>query len=560
MNSNDVIFEHPSGFKKKGVKVKSDINPAIRKLLEAYVGELTAHRKYTPIHVDEITSKLARFYEATRKVINWKDDNALRRGAIERILKRLLFAKAAGITTDSISADDLAERVTLELIRGGHLPNDTVPRESLTHVSTALKKYLYFLDNTSNYKVHEVKLKLNYTNFILEIASCEIEEILTNPIKEYALIQAMVSIFEERVEILSEEKLDADEKQKYVFASVCRALFDLDDNFIIYHILGSQYPHWHNPSDEQTKAMAETLLTEWKQFETEINGPKVRKFIGISEHMNTMFLLIDDVLETLQKTPEKIIKVFESKKLLKKHIEKAYNHRHKTLKRRLFRLGVFSTLSVFLSNWFTFFVVEIPLAKIFYEEFNLVAAIADFLIPTFVMFVLVMIIKPPSKDNASKVLTKTLGIIYLDEKHEQFQIRIREDKLSFIKVLLYSLYVYSMILVFLLIGYVFYLARLPMTSVIFDTFTIALTVYAAVAIKNKARELSVADSTSWGDFLLDIISVPIAKVGSIFAKKWKEYNIASILFNFLVETPFVVILDFIQEWSEFIKERKTELR
>jgi hypothetical protein len=53
--------------------------------------------------------------------------------------------------------------------------------------------------------------------------------------------------------------------------------------------------------------------------------------------------------------------------------------------------------------------------------------------------------------------------------------------------------------------------------------------------------------------------VTAAKVGSILASKWKEYNVISIVFNFIIETPFSLILYFIDRWSEFIKERRAEL-
>lgn len=122
------------------------------------------------------------------------------------------------------------------------------------------------------------------------------------------------------------------------------------------------------------------------------------------------------------------------------------------------------------------------------------------------------------------------------------------------------MYILTTLLAFAGIAFVFYIARLPITSVIFDTFTIALTVFAAVVIKNKSKELNVDEHADIHDFLLDIVAVPIAKVGSVFARKWKEYNIIAIFFNFVIETPLVVVLDFIQGWSEYIKERKSELR
>jgi len=64
--------------------------------------------------------------------------------------------------------------------------------------------------------------------------------------------------------------------------------------------------------------------------------------------------------------------------------------------------------------------------------------------------------------------------------------------------------------------------------------------------------------TVW-EFLLDMVSVPIARIGSFLANKWKEYNIIAILFTFLIETPMVVVFDFIESWSQYLKERRSEL-
>jgi len=121
------------------------------------------------------------------------------------------------------------------------------------------------------------------------------------------------------------------------------------------------------------------------------------------------------------------------------------------------------------------------------------------------------------------------------------------------------LFILSAWLVFTSIAFVFYVAKLPITSVIFDTFTIALTVFAAVVIRNQSKELSVDEDRNFSDFVLDILTLPIAKVGSVLAKKWREYNIVAIFFNFVIETPFVAVLDFIQGWSEYLKERRSEM-
>lgn len=536
------------------------LNPAIQELSETYSRELILSRQgYTPIHVDEIASHLARFYEKIRKVIDWKDDNTLRRGAIERILKRILFPKLTGFMVRDFNVEKLAETVTLELIRGGHLPNDTIPRERIAIVAEALNKYMYFLEYTSTYKLFEVKQKINFATFVLEIAACEVEEILTHPVKEYGVIEAMTKTLDKRISISPHEALTPQEKLKQIHIATLRTLYDLDDKFIIYQLLKQKYPNWHSPSHELTKEIAKELPETWKTIQEEINKPITRKFNTIAERIDTVFMLLDDVLEKLKDNPKKIGAILENKKKFTRLVTEAYEKRYQTLKTRLLRLAIFSTLSVFLSNWFTFYLIEVPLANLFYEGFNLITAIVDFLIPTAVMFFLVVIIRPPKKDNIKKVISTTLGFIYQDEKQEHYQVRIKDDRLSIFRIIMSTMYVLTTLLAFAGIAFVFYIAKLPMTSVVFDTFTIALTVFAAVVIKNKSKELNVDEHVGIQDFLLDIVAVPVAKVGSVFARKWKEYNIVAIFFNFVIETPFVVVLDFIQGWSEYIKERRAEL-
>ncbi len=538
---------------------QTNLIPEIKDFLNKYTEHLLSSRQgYTPIHIDDISSKVARFYEVVRKVIDWQDDAVLRRGAIERILKRILFPKLTGLST-LVSPDFLAESLTVELIRGGHLPNDSVPRERIAIVSETLEKHLFFLENSSSRGFLKVKEKINYITFIIEIMACEIEEILVNPEKEYGLMNLMTEALQKRIRLVPENKLSEAEKRKWVYISVCLSLYSLDDNFIFFQTLKGKFPFWHHPNQEQMKIINSQLDAIWKNLQNELQCPSTKKFTRITEKIDTVFTLIDDVLKNLEDKPKNILPVFENKEKLSQMITEAYQKRYTTLKTRLFRLAIFSTLSVFLSNWVTFYIVEVPLANIFYEGFNFLAAAADFAIPTAVMFFLVIIIRPPAKKNEKMAIDTTLGFIYQDEKQEYYQIRLAENKKSIFRLIMNILYLIFMAAVFTGVAYAFILAKIPVTSVIFDTFTIALTVFAAVTIRNKASELSVDDRINLTDFLLDIFSVPVAKVGSILAKKWKEYNVVAILFNFVIETPFAIILDFIGRWSEFIKERRAEL-
>ncbi|MFZ5535207.1 MAG: hypothetical protein ACOY3M_03580 [Patescibacteria group bacterium] len=539
------------------------LSPEIAHMLDSYIaGIQSAKKPVTPIHVDEIASHIAKFYEQVRKVIDWKEDNVLRRSAIERALKRILFPKLTGVTLkQDIDTYRVAYSVTADLIRGGHLPNDEIPEEQVNIVETVLKKYLYILKHAKfpTSELIPLKRQINFTYFIIELAAVDIEEILTNPVKERVLLETMTQTLTDRIRIQPEGSMTPDEKKTHVFIAASRTLFDLDDSFIVAQLLKFTYADWHNPSGELLDKLSAEIPSIWAQSDKVLEHPISRQLYAICERIDTVYMLLGDILDQHKEMPHKVHAIFTDKAKLTEALTESYNKRYLSLKSRLFRLAIFSTLSVFLSNWVTFYIVEIPLAKIFYEGFNLFAAIVDFVVPTAVMFALVSIIRPPPDENIKQVLSTVYQFVYDDEKKKLYDVYIKRRRNSMFMLVVGILYLIMMFGVLGGVGYLFYIAKLPITSVIFDTFTIALTFFAAVGIRNKSKELSVDDKTPVWEFLLDMLSVPIARIGSILAAKWKEYNIIAIVFTFLVETPMVVVFDFIENWSQYIKERRAEL-
>lgn len=537
--------------------------PHIQKMLDDYLSGLNnAKRAVTPIHVDDIALRIAKFYEMVRKVVDWKEDNALRRSATERVLKRTLFPKLSKLTlSPDVDTYRVAYTVTADLIRGGHLQNDEIPEESVLIIETALKKYLYILANAKFTKIEHIPLKqqINFAMFVIELAACEIEDILTNPVKERVLLEGMTTMMSNRIRVRPEGTMNDDEKKTQVYIAVCRTLFDLDDTFIIAQLIKFTYRSWSLPTADDLAVYSKDIPSLWEGSSHVLEHPLARQFYAICERMDTVYMLIGDVLDTYKDAPETLQKLFENKELYIEQISAAYDKRYFSLKSRLTRLAIFSTLSVFLSNWATFFIVEVPLASIFYEGFNWFTTVIDFVVPTVVMALLVSIIRAPNEANIKSVLTTVTQSTYTDEKTMLYDVYLKKRRNKFFTLFAVMLYTFMMFGVLGGAGYIFYIAKLPITSVVFDTFTIALTFFAAVLIRNKSKELTVDDSSSIFEFVMDMLSVPIARVGSYLAAKWKEYNIVAILFTFLVETPMVVILDFIENWSTYLKERRADL-
>jgi len=535
----------------------------INVLTDRYIEAIESKsKKSTPIHVDEIVSRVAKIYELVRKVIDWKEDTVLRRSAIERILKRLIFTKISGLSfTHGINAGNVAEVVTIDLIRGGHLPNDEVPREKIPQLTVGIDKYLKILERTKFSETDPliIKTKINFYTNILEIAACELEEILSEPAKENNIIMTMAAVMNERIHIIPENAVSPEEKYTQIYIAVCRTLYDLDDAFITYQLLKYQYTQWHSPDEQFQKYLEQNIQVILSHIDTVINHPLTKDFNNICERYDTVFMLIDDLFEEYKNQPQTIKTIFLNKDELLTKFGLYYDKRYQTLKKRLLRYGIFSTLSVFLSNGFTFFLVEIPLAEIFYEGFNLFTTLIDFIVPSTVMFLLVSFIRPPPSKNKDLVLNTMLDFVYEDRKVEYIEIYAHKKKHPILMSIVGFFYITLTIITFYFVAWIFYIAKLPITSIIFDTLTIAVTIFAAVLVRNKSKELTVDDKTHSWDFILDMISVPVAKIGSFLANKWKQYNIFTIFFNFVIETPFALFLDLIESWSQFLKERRSEL-
>jgi len=554
-----------SEVKLKGEEIPKILNLPIQRLIKKYQESYQPPRKgeLLTIHVDEIASKIANFYEKIRKIIDWKEENLLRRSAVERILKRSMIAEISNLQfIFKVNIEAVAEPLVLELIRGGHLPNDEIPEEKISEVDKIVKKYFYLLRNApldSFGPTFPLKLKVNFYDWIMEVAACEIEEVLAPPTRENALIESMTVLMNERIKLNTAEKMTVEEKLVQTYIAVHRTLFDLDDAIITYHLLKYENPFWTNPSEEFLKEAAKNIFKIKEEIDRELKQPLNKKFFNICERTDTVFTLLDDVLSSFKSEPEKIPQIFGNRENLSSLVTQFYQKRFKTLKRRLFKLAVFSTLSVFVSNWFTFFIVEVPLASLFYEGFNFLAATVDFLMPTLFMFFLVSIIKPPPPSNQNKVIELFFRFVYEGESKDIYEIKPKKKKRILTNLIIASFYIIAACLFFGTMAYIFYIGQIPVTSIIFNTLAIAINIFAALVIRNKSREITVEEKTGFWEFLLDIFSVPSAEFGSFFANKWREYNVISVFFNVVIEMPFVTVIEFVEDWRNFLKEKKADI-
>lgn len=551
----------------------NNLTDPFKKYVKRFKEAVIEESRYAPnpIYVDEIATKVAKFYELIRKIVDWKEEHLLRRSAVERMLKRRFVTEIYGIgILPDINPADVAEPFVLELVRSGYFPNGKIAREKILEIQKVLEKYLYILKNgpikTENGNSGKskkelkagIKKKINFYHWVIEIAACEIEDVLDAPLRENALLDLMTECLVEKIRFVPEGKITDEEKYIQTYIAVHRTLYNLDAPIIYYHLLKYKYPDLFE-SKEFIPVFTEKVLEIWEEMEGYLNHQKGSEFYNIAEKYDAAYLMIGDSMNKLEKSLDSIDdKVSESHVFLAL-AEKSYKERLTTLKARLLKLAIFSTLSIFVAGSASLVIFEMPIAKLIHGRFFPWAIVADIGIPTLLMFILVWMIRPPSEDNLEVVKEEVSKVIYLRDDPDVYEIRLNKRIRKVLNFVFAIIYLAGGLASLYFIYWIFKIAGVPWTSLYIDTVNVAMIVFAAIVIRQRAKELTIIEKDNAVEFLLDLFSIPLAKIGSWFSHKWKEYNIVSVFFTALVDFPFSSFVVTIEGWRNFIKEKRSEI-
>lgn len=536
-----------------------ELSEATKRLINQYnfAKKQETERPNTPtIHVDEVAQKVAAFYEQIRTVIDWKEEHLMRRAAITRKLKRKFF----DLELNNFSqTENAAESLILELIRGGLFPNDKIEESKIKDVQKTIDKYVFIIKN--NPENNAGKAGLQFYNWLIDICACEIEETLAPSIKEMSLIDYMFGAMKEKIKV-SDKFFESglfkkENKDIQIYIAVCLALFKLDRAMICYNLIKHKYPGWQRADNQLISEISQNAFKIWQDIENDLANPLLNKFYTVCEKYDTPYLLMGDILSGAENSGKEILEP----SVLEASIKNAYSKRLSTLKSRISRAALYSTISIFITKVLSLVLLEVLIEKAMGKNINPLILVVDVLIPTLLMFLIVTGIRKPSKKNLNIVTLETMKIAYKKENADIYEIKMGRKKGFTIKIILSLMYVLSALITFGAIYYALNYFEFPISSIIIDIIFIALILFAGTALAKRAQELTMEEEKEgFIIFLADVFFLPIQGLGKWISNKWKKYNAFAAFFNALIDMPFSAFVEFIEKWRYFIKEKKEEIR
>ena len=498
------------------------------------------------ITVHAAVSRFSVLYERIRNAVEYREDHLLRKGAIQRILKRQLVLEG--------DPHVIASHLIRELIGACYLPNGTLPESLVDDAAVCVRKYQAMARQRIGGERH--------LHWLLGVVSAELEELLTDPAREKALVSFLYERLVDRITVRGVE-LEPTERRLQIYVACYRSLVKADEESVGYKLLRAYLPEWLKPEEwldaeqgiDEVRVVAERLLTIHERINDRLRHPLSQRFLrAIKPWAVALSLLQEAVLEEKERA-----ELLTSPEDVHAAVEQVVQKREQSARTKLRRGTVRAMIYLFLTKMIFAFLLELPLEWYWFGEVSLFALGINLLLPPVIMFFVGMFIRLPGKENRQRIIRA------IDDLLTKTGIALQEIKISRRRkgiTLLFMRALYTLTFIFTFGVLWSLLLRLDFTwiATLIFFFFLCVVSFFGYRLRQIAREIVVVRPRERLLMtLLDFFTLPILRVGQRLSQAVSQLNIFIFLFDFLFEAPFKLFLNVLEDWLGFMREKKEAL-
>jgi hypothetical protein len=482
------------------------------------------------IEVNEAVSSIAFVYERLRHVIDYKEDHLFRLNAIERYLNRIIYFKNY--------RENLAELLIRELIRSRYLKNKQIPASQIQVVHQIVHKYWQILQG-------EEGKKERIGDWLISLAACEIERQLVPQVRQEALTRAFYELLKPNVEA----------PRVQLFLAAYRALFKPAAANLRLHLLKGYLPDWSNPKPETTSYFEDHLEEIKDEIERCLNEPAGERLTRFCRHYTASLLILNDVLSQAVEQGETLD---EAK--LEDMVTETCMGRYAQIRASLRRKAVRSIIYLFITKMIFALLLEIPMEIYLNGSIKQLPIVINSLFPPFLMFAFVLTVPRPGEENTVKILARIKEILFRGSLPMKRFVYTNEVRRAGLREKVFR-YFFSLTFLISFGVIVWGLTKIGFNAVSILVFLFFLTLvsFFAYKVSQNAKDLIVEEQEGRFALITDLFMVPILKTGKRFSSELSKINIFNFILDFVIEAPFKTILEIIEEWLGFLREKKEEI-
>lgn len=494
------------------------------------------------ISVNPVVSEVASWYEKLRNAMDFRDDDAILRAAIERIIKRrMLFGEGP---------KQMAEPLVRELVWARYFPEGTVP-ESITDKVEKIMTLYQHLQTKVNQKHRVNKGVVN--EWILHLMSSAIEHTLA-PSKDRELISNfMFQFFKDKVIISDDTTVTRDAQ---VFLAVRRTFAHQDLPLLRYHLFIQIFGELSEHNMEQ---VSDKFIDASKQIEYQMNYPLKDRFLSFFKNQSIPFYILEEVLKNNPgKNRDLVNNIEEFKVAVMNTCTKKYTNIREKVSRAIVRGVIF----ILITKTVFGLAVEGSLESLLYGEVYWNSIALNTLFPPLLMIIVALFIKTPDRDNSVRIWDKIKTIIYEADGSWQPLI-VKKNTTRIDPVMNLTFITLWLTALFLTLGSIIYILvwlNMSLVSQVVFVFFLMIVSFICYRINQTAHMYTLAsDKHSFKDVLFDFFFVPVIQAGRRLTENISKINVILFFFDLFIETPFKVIFAFFEQWFIFLRTQREKL-
>lgn len=500
------------------------------------------------LSVSQAVSFLAIAYEKVRNAIEYREDHLVLRAAIERILKRRLALNSEG--------KGEAENLLRELLWARYFPNESFGETQINQIQSVINKYLKLKNLLLEGKHRNTQVFL--FQFLFDLLTCEIEEKLNTVSSKRTSIYTYF-IFQTLHTRLKVEELEDDKKDAFLLVALDKAFRKSDKPYLRYHL----YTTFYQVISEQPESSYQSLVGElpaiFKRIDEIIVNPNVDSLTKYVKKRLPPFLILFDILN--EKKGD-LVRILNNRDALWSTVESACNKKYKQIGARLRNLALRSLIYIFATKMVLALILEYPVSMFFYGEANKVSIIINTVTPPILMLIIVLFFKLPGLENTKNIYNRITTIIDKDTSNDIQIAYIKKKNIPkrsvriFAFTLIYSL---TFLITFTILHRILVLIGFNLVSEAVFIFFISVISFFSYRIKQVSNEYKLQEREGIFSPVIDFFFMPFLAVGKFLSQEISRLNIFILIFDFIIEAPFKLVIEVFEEWIKFIRARKEEI-
>lgn len=500
------------------------------------------------LSVSQTVSFFALVYERVRNAVEYREDHLILRAAIDRILRRRFSLNSTGRGE--------AENLLRELLWARYFDNGILGAEDIFIIQNLINKYIFLRNQMVVGRDNELRAYLD--KYLFDILTCEIEETLK---PQSAQTQSNLTFFiyqvlRNKVKI---EGLKEDQKDAYFLVAIEKVFGKSDQSYLRYHLFVTFYKALSDYSDNELSSIAPKLPAIFKKIDDLANNPYVDNLVKFTRKQLPPFLILFSLIKN---KPTELNTILTDRERLWNEVDQKCREKYQKLGGRVRTLAVRSFIYILLTKMLFAVILEVPISNYLYGEVNNEAIIINSIFPPILMIMILGFFKIPGEDNTRKIYNRIIDIV---DEDKSFETKVaffpkkttpKRPMLIFGFTVFYSL---TFLITFSLIYEGLKYIGFNLVSMIIFVFFVSVVSFFSYRIRQITKEFKLDEKASFLSPVVDFFFMPLLSMGKFFSSEIAKLNFFIFIFDFIIEAPFKLIFEVVEEWISFVKKRKEEI-